>query len=176
MTQCKEGSQREGLMLDSSEELYKWFTQQVGWYRREVACTQALYFVPLSRENARGRGFPRLVLASRESSRYPPNSGLLSRLSRRPCVGLATRRAGSESRPDSLSPWSNSRFEQLTPWSCPSPTPCASGPSPTLASWSESRPDPWSLVGLSFSIPVFNASAILVNNLLICVPPVEEDG
>lgn len=30
MTQCKEGSQREGLMLDSSEELYKWFTQQVG--------------------------------------------------------------------------------------------------------------------------------------------------
>ena len=29
MTQCKEGSQREGSMLDSSEELYKWFTQQV---------------------------------------------------------------------------------------------------------------------------------------------------
>uniref|UniRef100_A0A2P2HXP1 Dynein heavy chain, cytoplasmic n=1 Tax=Hirondellea gigas TaxID=1518452 RepID=A0A2P2HXP1_9CRUS len=29
MTQCKEGSQREGLMLDSSEELYKWFTGQV---------------------------------------------------------------------------------------------------------------------------------------------------
>ena len=29
MTQCKEGSQREGLMLDSAEELYKWFTQQV---------------------------------------------------------------------------------------------------------------------------------------------------
>ncbi|GAB6020623.1 Dynein heavy chain, cytoplasmic [Chamberlinius hualienensis] len=29
MTQCKEGSQREGLMLDSGEELYKWFTQQV---------------------------------------------------------------------------------------------------------------------------------------------------
>ena len=29
MTQCKEGSQRAGLMLDSSEELYKWFTQQV---------------------------------------------------------------------------------------------------------------------------------------------------
>lgn len=29
MTQCKEGSQREGLMLDSQEELYKWFTQQV---------------------------------------------------------------------------------------------------------------------------------------------------
>lgn len=26
MTQCKEGSQREGLMLDSNEELYKWFT------------------------------------------------------------------------------------------------------------------------------------------------------
>ena len=35
MTQCKEGSQREGLMLDSSEELYKWFTQQV---RQEVRC------------------------------------------------------------------------------------------------------------------------------------------
>ncbi|KAJ3090057.1 hypothetical protein HK102_004799, partial [Quaeritorhiza haematococci] len=29
MTQCKEGAQREGLMLDSAEELYKWFTQQV---------------------------------------------------------------------------------------------------------------------------------------------------
>ena len=29
MTQCKEGAQREGLMLDSQEELYKWFTQQV---------------------------------------------------------------------------------------------------------------------------------------------------
>lgn len=35
MTQCKEGSQREGLMLDSSEELYKWFTQQVS---QEVTC------------------------------------------------------------------------------------------------------------------------------------------
>ena len=29
MTQCKEGAQREGLMLDTQEELYKWFTQQV---------------------------------------------------------------------------------------------------------------------------------------------------
>lgn len=29
MTACKEGSQREGLMLDSHEELYKWFTSQV---------------------------------------------------------------------------------------------------------------------------------------------------
>ncbi|KAG9288876.1 hypothetical protein G9A89_001252 [Geosiphon pyriformis] len=29
MTQCKEGAQKEGLMLDSHEELYKWFTQQV---------------------------------------------------------------------------------------------------------------------------------------------------
>lgn len=29
MTQCKEGAQREGSMLDSQEELYKWFTQQV---------------------------------------------------------------------------------------------------------------------------------------------------
>lgn len=29
ITQCKEGAQREGLMLDSEEELYKWFTQQV---------------------------------------------------------------------------------------------------------------------------------------------------
>ncbi|CAB4481707.1 unnamed protein product [Rhizophagus irregularis] len=29
MTACKEGAQREGLMLDSQEELYKWFTQQV---------------------------------------------------------------------------------------------------------------------------------------------------
>jgi len=29
MTQCKEGAQREGLRLDSQEELYKWFTQQV---------------------------------------------------------------------------------------------------------------------------------------------------
>lgn len=29
MTACKEGSQRDGLMLDSQEELYRWFTQQV---------------------------------------------------------------------------------------------------------------------------------------------------
>lgn len=29
MTQCKEGSQKEGLMLDSGEELYKWFTGKV---------------------------------------------------------------------------------------------------------------------------------------------------
>ncbi|KAJ9053275.1 dynein heavy chain [Entomophthora muscae] len=29
MNQCKEAAQREGLMLDSGEELYKWFTQQV---------------------------------------------------------------------------------------------------------------------------------------------------
>lgn len=29
MTQCKEGAQREGLMLDTQEELYKWFTGQV---------------------------------------------------------------------------------------------------------------------------------------------------
>jgi dynein heavy chain 1 len=29
MTACKEGSQRDGLMLDSPEELYRWFTQQV---------------------------------------------------------------------------------------------------------------------------------------------------
>ena len=29
MTQCKEGAQREGLMLDSADELYKWFTTQV---------------------------------------------------------------------------------------------------------------------------------------------------
>jgi len=29
MTQCKEGAQRDGLMLDSQAELYKWFTQQV---------------------------------------------------------------------------------------------------------------------------------------------------
>lgn len=29
MTACKEGAQREGLMLDSGEELYKWFNQQV---------------------------------------------------------------------------------------------------------------------------------------------------
>merc|ERR1712117_548436 len=28
-TQCKEGAQREGLMLDSADELYKWFTNQV---------------------------------------------------------------------------------------------------------------------------------------------------
>ena len=32
MTQCKEGAIREGLMLDSAEELYKWFTSQVRDY------------------------------------------------------------------------------------------------------------------------------------------------
>lgn len=29
MTACKEGAQRDGLMLDSNEELYRWFTSQV---------------------------------------------------------------------------------------------------------------------------------------------------
>ncbi|RMZ84735.1 hypothetical protein DV737_g982, partial [Chaetothyriales sp. CBS 132003] len=29
MTACREGAQRQGLMLDSQEELYKWFTQQI---------------------------------------------------------------------------------------------------------------------------------------------------
>lgn len=29
MTACKESSQRQGLLLDSQEELYKWFTQQI---------------------------------------------------------------------------------------------------------------------------------------------------
>ncbi len=29
MIQCKEGAQRDGLMLDSSEELYRWFTNEV---------------------------------------------------------------------------------------------------------------------------------------------------
>ena len=27
MTQCKEGPQRQGLVLDTNEELYQWFTQ-----------------------------------------------------------------------------------------------------------------------------------------------------
>ncbi|KAF1817029.1 putative dynein heavy chain, cytosolic [Eremomyces bilateralis CBS 781.70] len=29
MTSCREGAQRQGLLLDSNEELYKWFTQQI---------------------------------------------------------------------------------------------------------------------------------------------------
>ncbi|KAF2838922.1 hypothetical protein M501DRAFT_1004768 [Patellaria atrata CBS 101060] len=29
MTACREGAQRQGLILDSQEELYKWFTQQI---------------------------------------------------------------------------------------------------------------------------------------------------
>lgn len=29
MTACKEGAQKQGLLLDSQEELYKWFTQQI---------------------------------------------------------------------------------------------------------------------------------------------------
>ena len=48
MTQCKEGSQREGLMLDSSEELYKWFTQQV--------CARTCLFVPALSQIANVRG------------------------------------------------------------------------------------------------------------------------
>lgn len=76
MTQCKEGSQREGLMLDSSEELYKWFTQQVS---QGVTCCRrvpasVVYSdcfenvlgeslshseVPLSRSWTRGRGWTR---------------------------------------------------------------------------------------------------------------------
>ncbi|KAJ2138918.1 dynein heavy chain, partial [Coemansia sp. RSA 788] len=30
MTACREGAQRDGLLLDSHEELFRWFTQQVG--------------------------------------------------------------------------------------------------------------------------------------------------
>ena len=30
MTACKEGSQRDGLMLDSPEELYNWFSSEIG--------------------------------------------------------------------------------------------------------------------------------------------------
>lgn len=30
MSQIKEGAHRQGLMLDSPDELYKWFTAQVG--------------------------------------------------------------------------------------------------------------------------------------------------
>jgi dynein heavy chain 1 len=29
LTLCKEGAQKQGLMLDSNDELYKWFTIQV---------------------------------------------------------------------------------------------------------------------------------------------------
>ena len=29
MTQCKEGPQKDRLMLDSFQELYKWFTQEI---------------------------------------------------------------------------------------------------------------------------------------------------
>ena len=29
MTQCKEGSQKDELILDSFQELYKWFTQEI---------------------------------------------------------------------------------------------------------------------------------------------------
>ena len=48
MTQCKEGAVKEGLMLDSQEELYKWFTEQVRFisvlnqfklYERVKSCT-----------------------------------------------------------------------------------------------------------------------------------------
>ena len=46
MTGCKEGSQREGLMLDSSEELYKWFTQQV-WIGQQLAKTSWGLGMPL---------------------------------------------------------------------------------------------------------------------------------
>jgi dynein heavy chain 1, cytosolic len=33
LNQIKEGAQRQGLMLDASEELYKWFTQQVKFHK-----------------------------------------------------------------------------------------------------------------------------------------------
>lgn len=38
MTQCKEGAVREGLMLDSAEELYKWFTSQASVYSITSSC------------------------------------------------------------------------------------------------------------------------------------------
>ncbi len=34
MTACKEGAKREGLMLDSHEELYKWVIQKVMEFAR----------------------------------------------------------------------------------------------------------------------------------------------
>ena len=43
MTQCKEGSQRHGLLLDSSEELYKWFTDQVSEQARAVWEGKGMY-------------------------------------------------------------------------------------------------------------------------------------
>lgn len=37
INQIKEGAQRQGLMLDSAEELYKWFTAQV-IYLKLILC------------------------------------------------------------------------------------------------------------------------------------------
>jgi len=36
LTLCKEGAQRQGLMLDSNDELYKWFTIQVYYYSYDL--------------------------------------------------------------------------------------------------------------------------------------------
>jgi dynein heavy chain 1 len=38
MTACKEGSQRDGLMLDSPEELYNWFSSEIGKNLHVVSC------------------------------------------------------------------------------------------------------------------------------------------
>jgi dynein heavy chain 1 len=38
MTACKEGAARDGLMLDSADELYRWFTGQVARNLHVVFC------------------------------------------------------------------------------------------------------------------------------------------
>ena len=49
MSQIKEGAQRQGLMLDSTDELYKWFTAEVRSFFWKVQFHITLRSSPLSK-------------------------------------------------------------------------------------------------------------------------------
>lgn len=80
MTQCKEGAQKEGLMLDSHEELYKWFTSQV------IRNLHVVFTMNPSSEGLKDRAATSPALFNRCAglrSALGPNSGLPAR--RQPC-------------------------------------------------------------------------------------------
>lgn len=203
MTQFQEGSPREGLIFDSSEELYKGFTEQVSLYRRQLARKLSISYPRHTRTHEGGAAlfFPRLMLASpftrlitispkqwacmqavEETIRWTRNPQGWVRVPHCPSDSMVRvpplpLNHWLECRPNPLCPWSNSHPEPLTLWSQSFPN-CLllrseSHPDP-LAPWSESRPDP--CLEFCFSIPVFNTLAMRVNSLLIFIPPVEEDG
>lgn len=66
MTQCKEGAQKEGLMLDSHEELYKWFTSQV------IRNLHVVFTMNPSSEGLKDRAATSPALFNRSAAALPP--------------------------------------------------------------------------------------------------------